>query len=142
VPSPEHQAVIRKRKPRARKRSDAADDLEESKRNKFLQRNREAASKCRQKKKRWTHDLEDTKAVLVAQSSELHSEYDELLEKVTKMKNLLLSHGNCNDSIIDGWIEGEARKYVEKSIIQRAHCMKHLTGFDAGMLYQLMEDYA
>jgi hypothetical protein len=88
-----------------------------------------AASKCRQKKKEWAHDLEGTKASLEAQNMELHSEYDELLEQVTRMKNSLLSHATCNDPIIDGWIEVEARKYVVKSIRQRQQGLGHFDGF-------------
>jgi DNA repair exonuclease SbcCD ATPase subunit len=105
--------------------------VEEPQRNQFLERNRVAASKCRQKKKEWAHDLEDTKSMLEAQNMELHSEYDELLEQVTNMKNSLLCHATCNDPIIDGWIELEARKYVEKSLKQRRRQSQgHFDGFD------------
>ncbi|KFA72411.1 hypothetical protein S40288_09816 [Stachybotrys chartarum IBT 40288] len=108
-----------KRKTRVRKRTKPIEDVDEPQRNQFLERNRVAASKCRQKKKEWAHDLEDTKSMLEAQNMDLHSEYDELLEQVTNMKNSLLCHATCNDPIIDGWIEVEARKYVEKSLKQR-----------------------
>jgi len=120
-----------KRKTRARKRTKPTEDVEEPQRNQFLERNRVAASKCRQKKKEWAHDLEDTKSMLEAQNMELHSEYDELLEQVTNMKNSLLCHATCNDPIIDGWIELEARKYVEKSLKQRRRQSQgHFDGFD------------
>ncbi|KFA80356.1 hypothetical protein S40288_10158 [Stachybotrys chartarum IBT 40288] len=131
-PKPQSQRgrTVSKRKTRTRKRIKPTEDVEEPQRNQFRERNRMAASKCRQKKNEWAHDLEDTKSMLEAQNMELHSEYVELLEQVTNIKNSLLCHATCNDPIINGWIEVEARKYVEKSLkLGRRKSQGHFDGF-------------
>lgn len=88
---------------------------DDSKRNRFLERNRIAASKCRQKKKEWVHDLEETKHELECRNSSLHMEHDALIVELTKMKNALMSHANCRNVHIDQWIENEARKFVQNA---------------------------
>lgn len=92
--------------------SGAEDD---PKRTKYLERNRVAASKCRQKKKEWVHELEDTKTELEAKNNELQRQYNDLLDEVTQMKNHLMGHASCSDPNIDQWIEIEARKFVQKT---------------------------
>ncbi|KEY72649.1 hypothetical protein S7711_09762 [Stachybotrys chartarum IBT 7711] len=82
----------------------------------FLERNRQAASKCRQKKKEQMHKLEETNYDLEMRHSDLQKEYDRLLADVIELKNLLISHACCNDANIDSWIEGEARKILQKSL--------------------------
>lgn len=94
----------------------SGDKEEDSKRNKYLERNRLAASKCRQKKKEWMHDLEATKAMLEAKHSALQRDYSALLQEISQIKTLLMAHSNCHDPNIDQWIEGEARKFVRKSM--------------------------
>ena len=83
-------------------------------RRKSLERNRLAASKCRQKKKEWMHDLEDTKASMEKQHHNLLSEFTALTEEITQLKNSLVAHAGCNDPNIDGWINNEAAKYVQR----------------------------
>ncbi|OLN84954.1 Cyclic AMP-dependent transcription factor ATF-2-like protein 1 [Colletotrichum chlorophyti] len=88
---------------------------DESKRNKFLERNRVAASKCRQKKKEWVSELQETKQGLESQHAQLQLEYSGLVDEVTRMKNELMSHANCNDPNINLWLESEARRFVQSS---------------------------
>jgi hypothetical protein len=88
---------------------------DDPKRTKYLERNRVAASKCRQKKKEWVHDLDETKAELESKHTNLQREYSVLLDEVSKMKNYLMTHAGCNDQNIDQWIEIEARKFVQKT---------------------------
>lgn len=88
---------------------------DDSKRNRFLERNRIAASKCRQKKKEWVHDLEETKHELESRNSSLHMEHNALVAELTKMKNALMSHANCRNINIDQWIENEARRFVQNA---------------------------
>ncbi|KAF6817350.1 bZIP transcription factor [Colletotrichum sojae] len=90
-------------------------DNDEDKRNKFLERNRVAASKCRQKKKEWVSDLQETKQNLENQHAALQMEYNGLVDEVTRMKNELMSHANCNDTRINLWLESEARRFVQSS---------------------------
>ncbi|CAH0016948.1 unnamed protein product [Clonostachys rhizophaga] len=103
----------------------SGDKEEDSKRNKYLERNRLAASKCRQKKKEWTHDLEETKAILEAKHSALQRDYSALLQEVSQVKTLLMAHSNCQDPNIDQWIEGEARRFVRKSMDGSFNALGH-----------------
>lgn len=82
-------------------------------RNKFLERNRVAASKCRQKKKEWMHSLEETKAELEKTHTTLHETLNGLLAEISVMKEHLMMHANCGDQNIDRWFANEARKFVE-----------------------------
>ena len=104
---------------------------EELKRNKFLERNRMAASKCRQKKKEYVSDLEDQKEGLEVYHANLQREYQGLLGEVSLMKNQLMQHATCNDPKIDQWIDNEARKFVHGGgsgggqYKQQAYCLGH-----------------
>ncbi|EEU41380.1 uncharacterized protein NECHADRAFT_83404 [Fusarium vanettenii 77-13-4] len=110
------------------------DDHQSSKRSKFLKRNRIAASKCRQKKKEWVNNLEETRSELEHQHSTLQTEYNDLLGEVSKMKNQLMQHAGCNDSNINQWIENEARKFVQRTAAEyhtgQAHCSESEINYD------------
>ncbi|KAL0943753.1 bZIP transcription factor [Colletotrichum truncatum] len=100
---------------KGRKGKAPVQDDNDDKRNKFLERNRVAASKCRQKKKEWVSDLQETKQGLESQHAQLQMEYNGLVDEVTRMKNELMSHANCNDPNINLWLENEARRFVQSS---------------------------
>lgn len=101
-----------KRKPARRGSTAKKEDV--AQRTKNLERNRIAASKCRQKKKEWMVDLEEHKDVLESRHKTLRAEYFQLLEEVTAIKNELMAHAKCRDPNINFWIEKEALKYVER----------------------------
>ena len=86
---------------------------DDNRRNKFLERNRVAASKCRQKKKEWMQSLEETKNDLEKTHSSLHDTLNGLLAEVSVLKEHLMTHASCGDPNIDSWITTEARKFVE-----------------------------
>ena len=88
-------------------------EAEHDKRNRLLEKNRVAASKCRQRKKEYVSDLEETKSGLENQNFRLQLEYHGLLGEVTQMKSQLMSHASCQDPIIDKWIQNEARRIVD-----------------------------
>lgn len=88
---------------------------EDDKRNKFLERNRIAASKCREKKKQFVSELEETKISLEQQHAHLQVEYNALVTEVGTLKHELMTHAKCNDTNIDKWIANEARKFVQTS---------------------------
>ncbi|KAK2616660.1 hypothetical protein QQS21_000483 [Conoideocrella luteorostrata] len=77
-----------------------------------LERNRVAASKCRSRKKVWTERLEEKKSDLEAMRNELQTEYFNLLEESSQLKNHLIGHAGCQDPNIDVWINHEASKYA------------------------------
>lgn len=91
----------------------AEEPAEDGKRSKFLERNRVAASKCRQRKKQWMSGLQDTKNELEARHHQLQLEHSSLVNEVSSMKNQLMSHANCNDPNINLWIDNEARRFVQ-----------------------------
>lgn len=101
-----------KRKPSRRGSTAKKEDV--AQRTKNLERNRIAASKCRQKKKEWVVELEETKTSMELRHNTLRMEYFQLLDEVTSIKNQLMAHATCNDPNINFWIEKEALKYVER----------------------------
>lgn len=86
---------------------------EEKKRTKFLERNRVAASKCREKKKSFIASLNEKKADLETQHAHLFAEYDRLREEANELRQHLISHAKCNDPNIDCWLNSEARRFVQ-----------------------------
>ncbi|KAF5595534.1 transcription factor atf21 [Fusarium pseudoanthophilum] len=125
---PEVEPTTKRRQRRASKASslkeededeDGDDGLDETgKRSKFLKRNRIAASKCRQKKKVWMRELEETKENLETEYNALQSQYTELMGELTTIKNQLMDHASCNDANINQWLDNEARKYVQRIATQ------------------------
>ncbi|CCT71852.1 uncharacterized protein FFUJ_08968 [Fusarium fujikuroi IMI 58289] len=98
---------------------DEDDGLDETqKRSKFLKRNRIAASKCRQKKKVWIRELEETTKDLEIEHNALHSQYTDLMGELTTIKNQLMDHASCNDANINQWLDNEAKKYVQRIAAQ------------------------
>lgn len=104
------------------------DEEDDSKRNKYLERNRVAASKCRQKKKVWVNDLEATKSEMERKHSTLQRDYTSLVNEVTQLKNQLMAHAGCGDPRINGWIETEAKRFVERSTDFEQHSRRISTG--------------
>ncbi|KAK0635433.1 hypothetical protein B0T17DRAFT_586943 [Bombardia bombarda] len=112
ITPPDQDNPDKKRKTRkTRKESDVAKD--KHKRSKFLERNRVAASKCREKKKQYVSDLEETKIGLEAQHAHLQMEYNGLLGEVSGLKHHLMTHAKCNDPNINRWLDNEARRFVQ-----------------------------
>ncbi|KUI71062.1 Cyclic AMP-dependent transcription factor ATF-7 [Cytospora mali] len=89
------------------------DDGTTDKRQKFLEKNRIAASKCREKKKKWVHDLEHNKSELERQNFELRLEHRNLVNELSQTKNMLMNHSACKDPNIDRWLDNEARRIVQ-----------------------------
>lgn len=81
---------------------------------KDLERNRTAAAKCRQRKRKWTEDLEVSRAQLETENNRLSTEHAELVGEILDLKNLVILHAQCNDPKIDGWLAKEAGKYAKK----------------------------
>uniref|UniRef100_A0AAY5KMH1 Cyclic AMP-dependent transcription factor ATF-2 n=1 Tax=Esox lucius TaxID=8010 RepID=A0AAY5KMH1_ESOLU len=72
----------------------ASSDPDE-KRRKFLERNRAAASRCRQKRKVWVSSLEKKAEDLNAMNGQLQNEVTLLRSEVAQLKQLLLAHKDC-----------------------------------------------
>ncbi|KAJ2456253.1 hypothetical protein EV183_000180 [Coemansia sp. RSA 2336] len=80
---------------------------EQQRRQRFLERNRIAASKCRQKKKLWVQELERRAEDVTMQNRTLHIAVAQLKEEVMVLKNQLLAHRNCNCSAIHQYLQAE-----------------------------------
>lgn len=89
---------------------------ETEKRDVIKQRNRVAASKCRQKKKEKVDELKEMKSSLERRNSELQLEYQRLRQELGMVKRHLIRHTDCNDPNIDRWVENEAKCYVQKLV--------------------------
>ncbi|KAK0728270.1 hypothetical protein B0T26DRAFT_738676 [Lasiosphaeria miniovina] len=111
--TPPDQGPPKKNKSRKAKKEVGMED--EHKRNKFLERNRVAASKCREKKKKFVSSLEENKIGLEAQHAQLLIEYNDLDSEVKGLKYHLMAHAKCNDPNIDQWLNNEARRIVQTS---------------------------
>jgi hypothetical protein len=90
-----------KRKPRKNSKIDLDEDIshlspeELAQREKFLERNRVAASKCRQKKKEWTNSLEERARELQAQREMLVAYVSMLRNELLMLKCKCLEHSDC-----------------------------------------------
>ncbi|KAG8234591.1 hypothetical protein J437_LFUL017094 [Ladona fulva] len=65
------------------------------KRLKFLERNRAAASRCREKRKNWIKSLQRKCNVLETNNAALHSEIASLRAEVSQLRASLLVHKDC-----------------------------------------------
>merc|ERR1712062_355557 len=67
----------------------------EEKRQRFLERNRAAASRCRQKRKQWVTQLESKSHDLMHTNNMLVDEINALRREVAQLKALLVAHKDC-----------------------------------------------
>ncbi|ORX95262.1 hypothetical protein K493DRAFT_301562 [Basidiobolus meristosporus CBS 931.73] len=88
-----------------RKNSSNENEDEDEKRKKFLERNRMAASKCRQKKKMWMKELEIRSEEVTNRNKSLHMLVGQLKEEVMQLKGQLLAHRNCNCNVIQQYVQ-------------------------------------
>ncbi|KAI5629362.1 cyclic AMP-responsive element-binding protein 5-like isoform X1, partial [Silurus asotus] len=77
------------------KRRRTADADPDDRRRKFLERNRAAASRCRQKRKIWVTSLEKKAEELTHTNLQLQNEVTLLKSEVIQLKQLLLAHTDC-----------------------------------------------
>jgi len=72
-----------------------SDMTDEEKRRNFLERNRQAALKCRQRKKQWLANLQAKVEYLTNDNETLQSQAQSLREEILNLKTLLLAHKDC-----------------------------------------------
>ncbi|CAO3564620.1 unnamed protein product [Mortierella alpina] len=79
------------------KKRPASDDKmdEEEKRKNFLERNRQAALKCRQRKKQWLTNLQAKVEYLTTDNEHLQTQTASLRDEIIHLKALLLAHKEC-----------------------------------------------
>jgi hypothetical protein len=82
----------------------------DNKRKKFLERNRVAASKCRQKKKEWANNLEEQARYHAQENKLLRASVVQLRDECLYLKNFLLStHSGCSCVGIKNYLMKEAQ---------------------------------
>lgn len=75
---------------------DSSKSTEEDKRKSFLERNRVAALKCRQRKKQWLENLQAKVEYFTSENETLTAQVSSLTDQVLSLKSLLLHHKDCN----------------------------------------------
>ncbi|EJT97614.1 hypothetical protein DACRYDRAFT_24992 [Dacryopinax primogenitus] len=70
-------------------------ETDEDKRKNFLERNRQAALKCRQRKKAWLQQLQQKVEFLTAENERLHASLGGAREEVQRLTAALVSHRDC-----------------------------------------------
>lgn len=110
----------RSRRSTARSKIQASNQLdlqnpEDEKRSKFLERNRVAASKCRQKKKEWTNNLEARARDLQNSKNQLALIVGSLKNEVMFLKGQMLRHNGCGCSQIREYLTHEADNITSAS---------------------------
>ncbi|KAI9362677.1 hypothetical protein BD770DRAFT_381546 [Pilaira anomala] len=73
----------------------SADPEDEEKRKNFLERNRIAALKCRQRKKQWLQNLQTKVEYLAADNERYHMQANALRGELINLKTLLMAHKDC-----------------------------------------------
>ncbi|KFZ07932.1 hypothetical protein V501_06168, partial [Pseudogymnoascus sp. VKM F-4519 (FW-2642)] len=68
---------------------------DEEKRKNFLERNRVAALKCRQRKKQWLANLQQKVEIFSSENDSLTNQLANLREEVIQLKTRLLAHKDC-----------------------------------------------
>ena len=104
---------IRKYASRGSNKTNEPTKPEEIKRSKFLERNRVAASKCRQKKKEWTQNLENRARELQKNNNQLRMVVDSCRQEILFLKGEILKHSQCECESIQSFIKSGATNFTD-----------------------------
>ncbi|CAG06746.1 unnamed protein product, partial [Tetraodon nigroviridis] len=99
APSPV-QPQVSPAQPTGGRRRRASEMDPDERRQRFLERNRAAASRCRQKRKLWVNSLEKKAEDLANMNITLTNEVTLLRNEVAQLKQLLLAHKDCPVTIM------------------------------------------
>ena len=118
----------RARRTRRKKTDDPNSEIEQEKRSKFLERNRLAASKCRQKKKVWAGELEDRARELQSDKDGLSVLANSLKEEILWLKGEMLKHNTCDCTQVRSYMKEQVGN-ISKAIHQK--CPHHHDSYDS-----------
>ncbi|XP_029007249.1 cyclic AMP-dependent transcription factor ATF-7b isoform X2 [Betta splendens] len=99
APSPA-QPQVSPAQPTGGRRRRASEMDPDERRQRFLERNRAAASRCRQKRKLWVNSLEKKAEDLASMNVSLTNEVTLLRNEVAQLKQLLLAHKDCPVTVL------------------------------------------
>ena len=112
----------RRRKKSAPKQSATGSNAKgDDKRSQFLERNRVAASKCRQKKKEWTSNLEQRARELQASKTSLSLLVSSLREELLYLKGEALRHSTCDCTSVREYLARNAEASLPRGHLDCAH---------------------
>ena len=86
---------------------------EDVKRSKFLERNRVAASKCRQKKKEWTQNLENRAREYQKNNNNLRLIVESLRQEILFLKGEMLKHNSCGCERLQEFMKSGANNFAD-----------------------------
>ncbi|ORY94656.1 hypothetical protein BCR43DRAFT_494384 [Syncephalastrum racemosum] len=108
VASKEDDKEASKKKQRTREKSTEDDE----KRKNFLERNRIAALKCRQRKKQWLNNLQSKVEMLTSENEQLQVQTEAMREEIVNLKTLLLAHKDCPVAQSNGFTASAVQKSI------------------------------
>ena len=109
--SPEQQQPAPKKRRKNRKSKKMLSETEqEVKRERFLERNRTAASKCRMRKKEMNEELQRNYEALGEENRALYRQLESLRQEIHLTKTALYSHAECKELNVEQWMKKERAK--------------------------------
>jgi bZIP transcription factor len=115
-PGDDANTVSKVKRPRKSKKKPLTKEQEEAKRKKFLERNRVAADKCRQNRKKWIDDLQAKAHFFTTDNAVKKAALEKLEHDISQLKALLLIHsGRCSDKNIATWLEQESTRVKKRT---------------------------
>ncbi|KAL0087243.1 hypothetical protein J3Q64DRAFT_1736051 [Phycomyces blakesleeanus] len=106
---------------------------DEEKRKNFLERNRIAALKCRQRKKQWLSNLQGKVEYLSGDNDRLQMEAEALREEIVNLKTLLLAHKDCPIAQANGFHPSIVQKPMQSMMQPMMQPMMRSTNQGASM---------
>lgn len=85
-----------------------SEEEQQAKRQRFLARNRQAATKCRNRKKEWTQNLEEKAEHLAHTQQSLIMQLKEVEEEKRALQRQITEHANCGNPIIQEYLRAQA----------------------------------
>jgi len=86
---------------------------DDEKRKNFLERNRVAALKCRQRKKQWLANLQQKVEMYTVENDNLQATVGQLRDELVNLKTLLLAHKECSITQSQGLNGGPLQHIIE-----------------------------
>ncbi|KAL8669577.1 MAG: hypothetical protein Q9168_005832 [Polycauliona sp. 1 TL-2023] len=99
----------------------ASSSADEVRRSKFLERNRVAASKCRQKKKEWTQGLETRARNLQKENNSLRMMLSSMRDEMLFIKSEMLKHTTCGCEQIQSWVDSDQGSLSNSPMVKAEH---------------------
>lgn len=122
-----------------RTKSNSKDPEDDEKRKNFLERNRIAALKCRQRKKQWLNNLQAKVEFLTSDNERLQIQSESLKEEIVNLKTLLLAHKECPVAQSNGFHPNSIQKSMPS--MMSTQMMRQGIPSSIGMMAQQQPSY-